>query len=108
MARQTKVELVDDISGGPASQTVTFGLDGTAYEIELNDRNAKKLRDALGSYIEAGRRASRSRSNGRANRGRGRDSDAKKVRAWAAERGIDVPARGRIPRRVIEQYRAGG
>jgi hypothetical protein len=69
MARQTKVELVDDISGGTASETVTFGLDGTTYGIELNDKNAKKLRDALGPYIEHGRRVSRARSNGRARRG---------------------------------------
>jgi hypothetical protein len=33
MARQTKVELIDDISGGPASQTVTFSVDGVSYGI---------------------------------------------------------------------------
>lgn len=32
--------------------------------------------------------------------------DAKAVRAWAAEQGIDVPPVGRVPASVIEQYHA--
>jgi hypothetical protein len=108
MARQTKVELIDDISGGPANQTVTFSVDGVNYGIDLNDKNAKKLHDMLAPYVKAGRRIGRVRSTSRKGRGRGRDSDAPKIRAWAAERGIDVPARGRIPRSVVDQYRAGG
>ncbi|MFJ1653513.1 histone-like nucleoid-structuring protein Lsr2 [Streptomyces sp. NPDC088337] len=32
--------------------------------------------------------------------------DAKTVRAWAAENGVDVPARGKIPDSVYEQYQA--
>ncbi|MFJ2719373.1 histone-like nucleoid-structuring protein Lsr2 [Streptomyces sp. NPDC087437] len=32
--------------------------------------------------------------------------DAKTVRAWAGENGIDVPARGKIPDSVYEQYQA--
>lgn len=30
--------------------------------------------------------------------------DAKAVRVWAAEQGIDVPQRGKLPSDVIEQY----
>lgn len=32
--------------------------------------------------------------------------DTKAVRAWAADKGIEVPARGKLPTDVIEQYRA--
>jgi Lsr2 len=32
--------------------------------------------------------------------------DVKAVRAWAAGNGIDVPARGKIPAEVYEQYAA--
>ena len=32
--------------------------------------------------------------------------DAKAVRAWAAENDIDVPARGKLPAEVVEQYLA--
>lgn len=34
------------------------------------------------------------------------DPAAKDVRAWAAENGIDVPARGKLPAEVVEQYQA--
>lgn len=30
----------------------------------------------------------------------------KDVRAWAAEQGIDVPARGKLPENVVQQYQA--
>lgn len=32
--------------------------------------------------------------------------DAKQVRAWAAAQGIEVPARGKLPAEVVEQYQA--
>lgn len=34
------------------------------------------------------------------------DPTAKDVRAWAAENGIDVPARGKLPVEIVEQYQA--
>ena len=33
MARKTIVELVDDIDGRPADESITFALDGFTYEI---------------------------------------------------------------------------
>jgi hypothetical protein len=36
MAQKIHVELVDDIDGSPAAETVTFGLDGTEYQIDLS------------------------------------------------------------------------
>ena len=44
MAEKIQVLLVDDIDGGEATETVNFGLDGVAYEIDLSSDNAKKLR----------------------------------------------------------------
>lgn len=32
--------------------------------------------------------------------------DAKAVRQWAADEGIDVPTRGKLPADVVERYRA--
>lgn len=34
------------------------------------------------------------------------DVDSKKVRAWAAENGVDCPRVGRVPQHVVEQYLA--
>jgi hypothetical protein len=38
----------DDINGGQADETITFGLDGTSYELEPSSKNATALRDAVG------------------------------------------------------------
>ncbi len=40
MARKVLVEMVDDIDGGVANQTVPFSLDGVSYEIDLSDSPA--------------------------------------------------------------------
>ena len=36
MAQKIQVLLVDDIDRGTAAETVTFGLDGAVYEIDLS------------------------------------------------------------------------
>ena len=47
MAQKVQVLLVDDLDGGEASETVTFALDGTSYEIDLSGKNADELRDVF-------------------------------------------------------------
>ena len=47
MAKETITRLIDDLDGGEAHETVTFGLDGWSYEIDLSTKNATKLRNAL-------------------------------------------------------------
>ena len=56
MAQKVQVILVDDVDGGDASETVTFGLDGVTYEIDLNEKNASKLRDSLATWVGHGRK----------------------------------------------------
>ena len=55
MAKTLIVKLSDDIDGGDADETVRFGLDGKAYEIDLSAANAAKLRGALQPFIDRGR-----------------------------------------------------
>jgi hypothetical protein len=43
MAQQVNVKFVDDLDGTEAAGTVSFGLDGKIYEIDLSDDNAAKL-----------------------------------------------------------------
>src|ERR1700710_2410490 len=115
MAQRTIVQLTDDMDGSEASESVSFSLDGTAYVIDLSDTNAAQLRDALAPYVAAARRDSgRGRrrkvthiSSGRRSRGSG-DIDPKTVRAWAAEHGIAISARGRIPADIVAQYQQAG
>ncbi|WP_274560291.1 histone-like nucleoid-structuring protein Lsr2 [Streptomyces spiramyceticus] len=101
MAQRVVVTLSDDIDGGDAAETVTFGLDGKSYEIDLNPANAKKLRTALEPFVEAGRKQSKS---GKAYRHTAVAPHPAAVRAWARSHQMDVPARGRIPKKVYEAF----
>ena len=68
MAQKVQVTLVDDLDGSEAEETVSFSLDGAAYEIDLSEQNASELRSAFDRYVEAARRAGGSRRNGAARR----------------------------------------
>ena len=59
MAQKVQVTLVDDLDGSSADETLTFGLDGVSYEIDLSKGNAKKFRDSLNAYVGAARRSGR-------------------------------------------------
>jgi hypothetical protein len=105
MAQKVTVELEDDLDGGPADETVRFGVDGSEYEIDLSAKNAAALRRKLAPFIEHARRAGRGarRRPGRAASSRERGGD---IRAWAKDQGIAVSDRGRIPASVAEQFDA--
>lgn len=107
MSKKTIVTLVDDLDGTDAAETIAFAVDGAAYEIDLSADNAAALRAALEPYVKAGRRTSASRRGGRSSSaGSGGGASPKEIRAWAADNGVDVPARGRIPAGVHEQFLA--
>jgi hypothetical protein len=112
MAQKISYNLVDDIDGGRAVETVTFGLDDRTYEIDLGKRNTERLHAVLAPYIEAGRRlvttSGRGRSRTVVQRRVDVGADSRAVRAWARANQVDVPDRGRIPAAVIEQYHAAG
>ncbi|MCS6712606.1 Lsr2 family protein [Brachybacterium sp. EF45031] len=108
MARKTIVELVDDLDGGRADQTVTFSLDGVAYEIDLTDANAERLREALSEWVSKARRVSgsRRRSSGGSSANHSSAEETRRIRAWARENGHEVSDRGRISRELREAYEA--
>jgi hypothetical protein len=110
MATKTSVVLIDDLDGEtPADTTVSFGLDGRSYEIDLADSNATEFRDALSKYVSAGRKSGSTSKARAAVRHKTTDSiDPAAVRAWAKSQGIDVSPRGRIRSDVVEQFRAAG
>lgn len=109
MAQKTVTFLVDDLEGGDADETVKFGLDGTEYEIDLKDKNAKALRESLAKFTAAARRVGKA---GRTVSGRGRGpatadrEQNRAIREWAKRKGIKLSDRGRIPGNIIEQYQA--
>jgi len=104
MAQKITVALEDDLDGGPADETVRFGLGGTEYEIDLNEKNANAFRRKLAPFIEHARKTGRQRRRaGRTASSRERSAD---IRAWAKDQGITVSDRGRISASVAEQYEA--
>ncbi|GDY32083.1 histone-like nucleoid-structuring protein Lsr2 [Gandjariella thermophila] len=62
MAQHVRVELVDDLDGSPAQETIEFGLDGLMYTIDLSAANARQLRAALAPYVAGARRSAARRS----------------------------------------------
>ncbi|WP_022902027.1 histone-like nucleoid-structuring protein Lsr2 [Humibacter albus] len=111
MAKKTTVILVDDIEDveieNGNGETVFFALDGISYEIDLNDKNAKALRDALKPFVDAGRRTARStRGVASARASRSSKEDLGAVREWLRSHGHTVSDRGRIPASLMDEYRA--
>lgn len=112
VARREIVVLEDDLEGGEAAETVKFGLDGVSYEIDLNSKNAKKLRDALQPFVAVARREGRGAvvPGGRTARRRGgavSDREQNKaIREWARKAGKQVSDRGRIPQEIVDEYHA--
>jgi hypothetical protein len=104
MAQKVHITLEDDLDGGDATETVAFALDGRSYEIDLNDKNAKALRDALAKYLGVARRAG-GRSAG-AKRRTQVGTSAREIRDWARSTGRQVPDRGRIPSEIREAFEA--
>ena len=111
MARKVQVILSDDLDENlTADETVSFALDGTNYEIDLSEKNAKELRDAFNRYVSAARktgRGNRASGGGRSRAtggGRMDREQAGAIRDWARKNGHAVSDRGRIPASVVQAY----
>ena len=109
VARRVVIRKTDDLDGAEASQTVSFTIDGAAYEIDLTDTHAEELRAVIEPFITAARRVGGAgwRASTRAVQA-AQSYDPKAVRAWAGSHHIEIPARGRIPANVVAQFHAAG
>jgi hypothetical protein len=105
MGTKITVVLEDDLDGGPADETIRFGLGGSQYEIDLNTKNATAFRQQIAAYLEHARKAGTAQRHrpARTSSSRLHSGD---IRAWAKDQGIAVSGRGRIPANVLEQYQA--
>lgn len=105
MAQKVNIVLVDDIDGTDAAETVSFGLDGTTYEIDLNDSNAAALRAALAGYVGHARKVGSPRGR-KARSTPASGPSARELRDWARSNGFEVSDRGRVPSEVREAFDA--
>jgi hypothetical protein len=108
VVQKTQVVLLDDIDGSDAAESVTFGLDGVTYEIDLTSKHAAELRAAFAPWVGHARR-----TGGRSVAGRvgGRRptidrSQLQKIREWARGAGYTVSDRGRISAEIMEAFQA--
>jgi hypothetical protein len=111
VAKVTQVSLVDDVDGSVAAETVSFALDRKQYELDLSDKNAKKLRDALAPFVASARRAGGGRRRTGSAPTPGATTDRERntaIREWARQHGFEVADRGRIPSNVLEAYEKDG
>jgi hypothetical protein len=107
MAQKVQIVLLDDLDGGAADETVLFGLDGQAYEIDLSTANAAALRNAMAQYVGAARRAGgRPARAARGSRAAGRNGEAAVMREWAKANGFQVSERGRVSADIRKAYDA--
>ena len=103
LAQKVNIVLVDDVDGSDATETVSFGLDGTSYEIDLNEKNAAKLRNALSGFVGHARKVSTGR-RGRRSAATASGPSPREIREWARSQGMDVPDRGRVSADVRAAY----
>ena len=115
MAQKVHVLLVCDLHDDETegTETVSFGLDGAAYEIDVCDEHAAELRDGFSPFVGAARRAGRAAGGGarRPARSTGAKGDGDKdrvslIREWARENGHQVSERGRLSGAVTQAYDA--
>ncbi|MCW2759972.1 MAG: hypothetical protein JWR85_173 [Marmoricola sp.] len=106
MAQKVHIVLVDDIDQSDAEETVSFGLDGKEYVIDLNKKHARSLRDALALYVAHGRPVSNRGGRRSASKTAAGATPPAEIRAWARANGFDVPERGRVAAEVREAYAA--
>jgi hypothetical protein len=110
MAQRTIIKLVDDLDNKEIEddgQTVSFSYNGVQYEIDLSEKNAKKLGDALAPFVSAARRV-----GGRQARSSNSSSSSTKtdkhqlgaMREWARQHGMKVSNRGRVSQEVQNAY----
>jgi hypothetical protein len=105
VAQRTILELVDDLDGGQADETVTFALDGVEFEIDLSAENAARLRDAFAEYVGHARRTGgrKQRAGAAPKNGNGKP-DTQAVREWARSQGETVAERGRVPQALVIRF----
>jgi hypothetical protein len=105
MATKITVVLEDDLVGGPADETVRFGIGGTDYEIDLNAKNASAFRQQLAPYIEQAP-PDWQRTAAAAGADCGQPGTERGHPGLGEDQGIALSDRGRIPASIVQQYQA--
>lgn len=106
MAQMTLVTVLCDLphdSEAEGTESVSFGLDGAEYEIDLCGPHGKELRAKIGVFANRARgtTAGSRRRKARTSLSRARNAE---IRDWARQRGHHIGERGRIPASITAEY----
>jgi hypothetical protein len=105
MARKVLVQLIDDLSGEEAQETVRFAIDGAQHEIDLTAAHAAELRNQLARYVAHGRRLPGGSARRSSKPAAGREEN-QKIRQWAQNSGFNPSGRGAISLHIKQAYDA--
>jgi hypothetical protein len=94
----TTKTVISDLSDDHGATRFTFSVDGDRYRIDLTDKEKADFRKSVEQFVKAAT-AVKSKPTG--------NSRSKEIRAWAASKGITVPARGRISASIEKAYLDG-
>jgi hypothetical protein len=84
-------------------RSLTFGLDGQDYEIDLCVKHSERFRELIGGFARHARKAT-NRGQKRRRRTAANRRRSAEIRAWAKKNGIPVSDRGRIPTHVLTGF----
>lgn len=107
-----KVVYLDDYEDSAEVEadagTISFALEGVAYELDLSTKNVTKLRGQLAPWINKARRAGRQPTSTKAKAPKpGSNSEQlNAIRDWAGRNGYNVSPRGRIAGEIVAAFEA--
>ncbi|MGW5106708.1 histone-like nucleoid-structuring protein Lsr2 [Nocardia sp. NPDC004123] len=109
MAKKITITMVEDYDGeSTADETVFFSIDGNDFEIDLSNKNAATLREAMELWSDKACKLGRSKrvkvvGGGRARLAADRQ-ESTAIRDWARAQGHQVSSRGRILAEIVDAY----
>jgi hypothetical protein len=77
--------MMDEIDGSQADETVRFGLDGEAFELDLSKAHAEELRRLLEPYVKTARKTGSKRNGRRFDSAAVDKAHARAIRDWGHE-----------------------
>jgi len=91
----------------PNDEPTRFVIDGVGYEADLCEKHHEDFNRAVASFLHIAEPTTARAGNAmrKAMRGKKGAFTTKDVREWAAAQGRDVPASGRLPNAMIEEYK---
>lgn len=104
MNMATRNVIESDLSGKVNASTVTFGLNGSWYEIDLTQDEQEQLEKVLQTYVASGRKTLAKDTLRKRQVPETTPEEREEIRAWAINEGYDLAQRGRIPKKIMRAY----